>query len=164
MTAFGASNRQMRYRAYFWLMNASFGAIVYSLVELLAGRLTGFDPEDHFPPLVITILYSTFAIFMFVVPMFLICARFMRDEYAEGLWRRTSVVLAYSTAALPLVFFILSWLWYFATGHTDAKLVHWSLRWLADDIRWGEALMIVWLGYMMVFVVIFQFLRWRDSR
>ena len=164
MTAFGAANRQMRYRAYFWLMNASFGAIVYSLVELLVGRLTGFDTEDHLPPLVITILYSTFAIFMFVVPMFLICARFMRDEYAEGLWRRTSVVLAYSTAALPLVFFILSWLWYFATGHTDAKQVHWLLRWLADDIGWGEALMIVWLGYMMVFVVIFQFLRWRDSR
>ncbi len=79
MTAFGAANRQMRYRAYFWLMNASFGAIVYSLVELLVGRLTGFDTEDHLPPLVITILYSTFAIFMFLVPMLLICARFMRD-------------------------------------------------------------------------------------
>lgn len=164
MTASGAPNRQMRYRAYFWLMNASFGAIVFSLAELLAGRLTGYDTEDHLHPLVITILYTTFAIFMFLVPMFLVCARFLRDEYAEGLWRRTSVVLTYATAALPLAFFILSWGWYFATGHTDAKQVHWSLRWLADDIGWGEALMIVWLGYMMVFVVLFQFLRWRDLR
>ena len=47
---------------------------------------------------------------------------------------------------------------------TAAEQVHWSLSWMADEVGWGEALMYVWLGYMMVFVVIFQFLRWRDSR
>jgi small-conductance mechanosensitive channel len=160
----GKADRQFRYRAYFWLMNASSAAILYSFIELALARLTGFDPEDHVPQLVIGIFYGLAAIFMFFVPMFLICARFMRDEYAEQLWRRTAVVLAYATAAIPLVCFILAWGWYFATGHTDAKQVHWTLRWLADDIKWGDALMIVWLGYMMVFVMLFQILRWRDSR
>ncbi|UYV14759.1 hypothetical protein [Porphyrobacter sp. ULC335] len=163
MQSTGKIDRQFRYRAYFWLMNASFFAIIYSFVELLVGRVTGFDPQDYMPTFAVPIFYGPILVFMFLVPMFLICARFMRDEYAEQLWRRTSVVLAYATAATPLLCFILGWIWYFATGHTDAKQVHWSLRWMADKVVWGDALMYVWIGYMMVFVVIFQFLRWRDS-
>lgn len=160
----GIRDRQLRYRSYFWLMNASLAAIVYAAAEPLVERLTGFDPSDHLPGVIIGIVYIPVMILAFLVPMFLICARFMRDEYAEQLWRRTSVVLAYGTAALPLIFFTVSWAWYFATGHTDAKQVHWSLRWLADDVQWSDAIMGVWIGYMMMFVVIFQFLRWRDAR
>ncbi|WP_086607510.1 hypothetical protein [Erythrobacter donghaensis] len=160
----GKPDKQRRYRAYFVLMNASLAALVYSLLELLVDRLTGFDPQDHMSPLVTVIYYTPLVVLMFFVPMFLICAKFMRDEYAEQLWRRTSVVLAYATAALPLIIFILAWVWYFATGDTKAEQVHWSLRWLSDKVQWGDALIVVWIGYMMAFVVIFQFLRWRDSR
>lgn len=154
----------LRYRAYFWLMNACTAAIIYSGLDPLVSYLFDLTIDQIVPLSMLDVVLSIIALFMFVVPMFLICAKFMRDEYAEGLWRRTSVVLAYATAGLPLIFLIIAWGWYFATGHTDAEKVHWSLQWMADEIKWGDATMIVWLGYMMVFVVIFQFLRWRDSQ
>jgi len=159
----GKADRQFRYRAYFWLMNASLAAILYALAELVIGRLTGFDPEDYLPAPVAALVYIPLLVLAFVVPMFLICARFMRDEYAEQLWRRTSVMLAYLTAGIPPICLILGWVWYFATGHTDASQVHWTLSWMADKVVWVDALLWVWVGYMMVFVMIFQFLRWKDT-
>lgn len=162
MQSTGKIDRQFRYRAYFWLMNASFFAIVYSFVELLVGRMTGFDPQDYMPTFAVPIFYGPLLVFMFLVPMFLICARFMRDEYSEQLWRRTSVVLAYATAITPLVFFVSEWCLYFALGQPEkAPFV---MRWSKAEVEWGNAILQVWLGYMMVFVAIFQFLRWRDSR
>ena len=155
-------DKQFRYRAYFWLVNASFAAIIFSFVELLVDRLIGFDPADYMTPLVKGIFYAPFLVFMFLVPMFLICARFMRDEYAEQLWGRTSVVLAYATAIIPLAFFVGEWLLYYALGQ-PAKAPS-VLRWSKTDVEWGNAILYVWLGYMMLFVVIFQFRRWRDAR
>jgi len=156
--------RELRYRAYFWLMDISLVAIAIGAVDFFADQYFATGFSAFLPPPWVYVVALPVLFVNFVVPMFLICARFMRDEYAEGLWLRTSVVLAYATAALPLIFFILAWGWYFATGHTDAKLVHWSLRWMADEVQWGRAIMLVWLAYMMLFVVIFQILRWRDSR
>lgn len=73
-------------------------------------------------------------------------------------------MLAYFTAGIPPICLILGWIWYLATGHTDASQVHWTLSWMADRVVWVDALLWVWVGYMMVFVFIFQFLRWRDMR
>ncbi|QDH34921.1 hypothetical protein [Porphyrobacter sp. YT40] len=155
-------DKQRRYRAYFVLMNASLAALVYSVLELLVDRLTGFDPEDYMSAPVAVIFYAPLLVLVFLVPFFLICARFMRDEYAEQLWRRTSVVLAYATAIIPLAFYVGEWLLYFALGQ-PAKAPSY-LRWSKTEVEWGNAILYVWLGYMMVFVLIFQFLRWRDSR
>ena len=155
-------DKQGRYRAYFMLMNASLAALVYSGLELLVDRLTGFDPQDYMSTPVAVIFYTPLLVLMFLVPMFLICARFMRDEYAEQLWRRTSVVLAYGTAIFPLAFFVGEWSLYFALGQPEKAPS--ILRWSKTEIEWGSAILYVWLGYMMVFVLIFQFLRWRDSR
>jgi uncharacterized membrane protein YhaH (DUF805 family) len=158
----GKPDRQFRYRAYFWLMNASLAAVIYSFLELAADRLTGFDPQDYMPQALAIIFYVPLLVLIFLVPMFLICARFMRDEYAEQVWRRTAVVLAYATAIFPLVFLVSEWCLYFALGQ-PAKAPS-VLRWSKSEVEWGNAILYVWLGYMNVFVMIFQFLRWKDTR
>lgn len=155
------SSRQMRYRAYFWLMNASTVAIGYGAIDPLFGLLTDFDPEQIVPRPLLHGVYVIIAFFMFVVPMFLICAKFMRDEYAEQLWHRTAVVLAYATAFIPLIYTATAWALYYALGQPEKA--PWVMQWSTIKISWGAALYYIWFGYMMIFVVIYQSLRLKDA-
>lgn len=158
----GKSTKQTRYRAYFWLMNASSVAVLFSAVEPAVDHLFGFTLDQIFPPPVIAVLLPFIAFFLLVVPMFLICARFMRDEYCEELWKRTFVVLAYIVALLPFVYLVFYWSTFFALG--QPKELPPLLAWPAIEVTMGTAVYLAWTAYMILFVFTFQVLRWRDSR
>lgn len=156
----GKSTKQLRYRAYFWLMNASSAAIFYSGAEPLAVYI--FDIDEIYPSPIKEIFYSVIGLLLFVVPMFLVCARFMRDDYTEQLWKRTFVVIAYIVALLPFVYLVMYWSLFFALGQPAKPPLVLELPEL--NLTMGTAIYAAWMAYMMMFVVVFQFLRWKDSR
>lgn len=162
MGTLSKSSKDLRYRAYFWLMNASLVAIVYGAIEPGVSYFFGYDISDLLPKPVQPVFFAFLAFFMLFVPAILICARFMRDEYCEELWKRTFVVLAYLTAIAPLLYLIAYWSLFYALG--QPKPLPPFLAWPFEKVNMGPAVYFAWIGYMMVFVVIFQFLRWRDSR
>lgn len=156
----GKSTKQLRYRAYFWLMNASSAAVIYSGAEPLAVYL--FNIDEIYPSPIKEILYSVIGLLLFVVPMILVCARFMRDDYTEQLWKRTFVVIAYIVALLPFVYLVMYWSLFFVLGQPTKPPLVLALPEL--NLTMGTAIYGAWMAYMMMFVIVFQFLRWRDSR
>jgi hypothetical protein len=162
-----AKSDKLRYRAYFWLMNASAFGAAFLLAELAVSRFTGVDylglPETIRPPILFTVV-----LLISLVPFILMVASFMRDDYAEGLWKRTLVVLAYCAAVIaPLLFFV-PWVLYFAFVWLELTPPEGYYE-LLDGFFYGSsnnALLAgkTWVAFMISFVLIFQFLRWRDSR
>lgn len=156
------SRKALRYRAYFWLMNASLVAVIYGAIELIIGVAFAFDVSDLMPEPMRAVFLAYVALFLLVVPVVLICAKFMRDEYCEQLWKRSFVVLAYLTAIAPLIYLAAYWSLFYALG--QPKPLPPFLAWPEQKVNLGPAIYIPWVGYMMMFVVVFQILRWRDSR
>jgi|GEM_PF-3398281 len=153
--------REFRYRLYFWLMDACLvGVAIGSLDAILESgfgiRQFGLTDAQALPIAFIVNLFS------FFVPVFLMIAKFMRDEYAEQLWRRSVVILAYVTAILPLALLLFEAAAFFALGQPE-KAPSW-LRWWVDDISLRLAVLKIWQSYILIFVAIFQFLRWRDTK
>lgn len=158
----GNQTKDLRYRAYYWLMDASTIAVLYSWFEPAADYLFDFSIEQIFPATALDVIVPLIAFFLLAVPMFLICARFMRDEYTEQLWKRTFVVLAYVVALLPFAYLAFYWSTIYALGK-PAELPP-ALAWPELKVTMGTAVYMAWIGYMMGFVVIFQLLRWKDAR
>lgn len=129
------------------------------LADYLLDKIFGveFDPNSQ-PYYGIGIVVITFNFF---VPCFLVVARFMRDEYAELLWRRTAVVLAYMLALTPLFALAAVWIdyWTSTTGQPRAFAANFEQT---DNLF--DAMMRVWSAFMLLFTGIFQWLRWLDSR
>lgn len=159
MTEKTKKTREFRYRLYFWLMDACFVFAVIGTIDFVLARtlLDGQVAPPWYVPFGIVVLF-----FNVLLTPFLVVARFMRDEYAEQLWRRTVGVLAYVVAVTPFLFVILSAGTYFALGQPERPPV-W-LAWAFSATQWSHAVTAAWIGYLMIFVAIFQFLRWRDAR
>lgn len=156
------SRKALRYRAYFWLMNASLVAVVYGAIELGIELTYDYDISELLPEPIRSVFGAYVAFFVLVVPVFLICARFMRDEYCEQLWKRSFVVLAYITAIAPLTYLAAYWSLFYALG--QPKPLPPFLAWPEQEVAMGFAVFFPWISYMMAFVIVFQFLRWRDAR
>ena len=161
MTDKVAPKDPLRHRIYFWLMDA---ALISSLVVWANFILLGFTGINAFG--LPEILQSILAIFLWpmvtVAPIVLFFGSPLRDEYAEQLWRRSVVVLAYTAALIPLVYFLAAWGSFFAAGQPEEPV--WGFKWSVVQTSWGFAIWALWTGYIQLFVFIFQFLRWRDSR
>ena len=84
--------RELRYRAYFRLMDASTVAIGIGAVDYFADAVFQSGLEAFVPAPWIYVIGLPVMFFNFLVPMVLVVARFMRDDYAEGLWRRAMLV------------------------------------------------------------------------
>ncbi|RNJ62957.1 MAG: hypothetical protein EDM03_00460 [Porphyrobacter sp. IPPAS B-1204] len=154
--------KAIRYRSYFWLMN--FSAVVMSLFVLviLADFAIEEDLQKMLPgPLVVTIAVVSQIVGMIILP-FLLCAKFMRDDYLDALWRRSIAVLAHATATIPLAIFAVTSIYYLGVGKLSEGPP--LIRWVTNKVSVGSAMIDIWISYMILFVAIFQFLRWRDSR
>ncbi len=151
----------LRYRAYFWLMDAAFVASVIVWLAFILLQTTGISAFG-LPPLLQTLLALILWPLVAFAPFFLLIARFMRDEYAEGIWRRSVVVLAYAAAILPMAYFLTAWGTFFAAGQPEEPPA--IFAWSIQEVSWGFAIWAAFSVYMQIFVFIFQFLRWRDSR
>ncbi len=100
MSRAAKSASPLKYRLYFWLMDAATVAILAGLATLiwpLPGDINGYSPQR------VQIVMWPLAFMASVVPVFLITASFMRDDYADGIWRRTMMVIGVLAAVVPLV-------------------------------------------------------------
>lgn len=161
MNAPPSSKGKLRYRAYFWLMDGALAASAFLWANFFVFRMTGLEVFG-LPEIVQNILAIFLWPFGVVAPIFLLFARFMRDEYSEQLWRRTVVILAYVTAIVPLAYFSVAWATFFALGQPDDPPA--IFAWSVEQVKWGNAIWYSFSVYVQMFIFIFQFLRWRDSR
>lgn len=156
----------LRYRAYYWLLNLSFVFALIGFAEFLTRFVIekqGFGLEGAANSIAALIV----AVFGYFLPFFLMIARFMRDDYMEGLWKRTVIVLAYSVAVWPFVSFIVAWSAELGLPHDSAAYAVWRkyyVPFISEGQRGDVIVSTVWQTYMWLFVFIFQFLRWRDAR
>lgn len=166
-----STKTKLRYRAYFWLMNICLFFGFFGLIDYI---VSPYDkPEDA--PTVYLIFAIVTLFFNFLVPLFLVFSGFMRDDYAEGLWKRSLAVMGYCAAIGPLFLFLGAWVAYFIAlkiTHPEAPLDGSIALDAPDYIDWffkpevspRTVLMWMWQIFLLLFVAIFQFLRWRDSR
>lgn len=154
----------LRYRLYFWLMDASLAfcllAIAWAFVEV------PYFPGPYGEELNFALILLT-AFFITLVPVFLIAAKFMRDDYAEGIWRRSMQIVGVLAAVVPLATIVVSRVAH-ATYEPDGGVLHYASYYLyyafERDLNARETMVMAWVVFLMGFVIIFQFLRWKDSR
>jgi hypothetical protein len=151
-----------RYRIYFWLMDFSTAVMALLASLLIAEYFVGPDIHDIVPPTIYLINAATFQIVGLIILPFLICAKFLRDDYLDALWHRSVTILAYSIALIVFAAFWISSIYYFTVGPISQGPQF--ISWLAAETKWGEAIVEIWISYMILFVAIFQVLRWKDSR
>ena len=159
----GLKPGKLRYRLYFWLMNL---CLVLGPVGYLLWLTEPYGPDNA--PAWYVALFLTTNIFLGYMSLFLMLAKFMRDDYAEGLWRRTLVVMAYCAAIVPPILFSGPWILFAILGGDGTLLpdfyVAFEEAFYESSFAPSSVVVRVWLTFMVSFVVIFQFLRWRDSR
>jgi hypothetical protein len=152
--------RERRAKIYFRLMDIVLVLSAIGFAEFLLDKVGDIILIQKSSP-----IYAPVSIFFltmnFVVPLFLILARFMRDEYAEQLWKRTAVVMSYLLATLPAAILAGAWLAYLAPA-TLRTLPQFMM--LFDPAPLYVVTTATWMIGMLLFVAVFQFLRWRDAR
>lgn len=159
MIVASAGNRAKRARIYFRLMDVVFILAVLGFSEFLLDKVGGIILMETSHP-AHGYVSAFFIIMNFFLPMFLILARFMRDEYAEQVWRRTAVSLSYVVTLLPIAIFAGAWI-DFLTTTTGQPRPLFAL--LENPIEPFKVVQVCWMAFMLLFVGVFQFLRWRDN-
>ncbi|QZD88320.1 hypothetical protein [Qipengyuania psychrotolerans] len=156
--------KQFKYRFYFWLMDAATVAILAGLATLvwpLPGDIDGYSP------LWVQIVMWPLAFMAGVVPVFLITASFMRDDYADGIWRRTMMVIGVLAAVVPLVLntaYRITATLYTPDGGIIHRAYYQFYYFIEQDLNARAGMVGAWLAFIMAFVIVFQILRWKDSR
>lgn len=152
-------SNKLRYRLYFWLMDACLLGTIFVAAEHIFTRTTGgFDWEVY--PTWYFVLGLVMLFLAYGLAPILILARFMRDEYAELLWKRTAVIIVYIVAIAPYALYLGAWTAHFTVGNADFFPFDAEL----SDTRFHSALFRVGSLVLGAFVIVFQFLRWKDSR
>lgn len=155
-------SKAIRYRSYFWLMNFSAVVMALFMCIVLADMIVDEDLTEILPyPLTVSMIV-VFQIVGIIILPFLICAKFMRDDYSDALWRRSVTVLAYASATIPLAIFATTQIYYLGVGALSKGPP--LIRWVTNKVTVDFAMINIWISYMILFVAIFQFLRWRDAR
>ncbi|WP_128892564.1 hypothetical protein [Erythrobacter sp. HKB08] len=160
------SKEALRYRAYIWLMNLALLVTFAWILEIIVRRSTGI------PGLGLTgtadfIAFLIVQVCSFVLPFFLMLFRFMRDDYTEMLWKRSVVVLAYLVAIFPIAFAAVAWSAELGLPKDGGAYAAWRTIYepfIAPGAPADYVVSMAWKYYMAAFVIIFQFLRWWDSR
>lgn len=153
----------LRYRAYYWLMHiCALGAGV-GLLNWLTYPYQPTYPVAYYWALQYFLLVTNG-----ILPVVLIISRFMRDDYAEALWKRSVVIVGCIAAITPPIIVLLP-------SAVEAVLVPLNITvpdfWQAyrsliydEELgRWG-VIYRAWLSFNLIFVGVFQWLRWRDAR
>ena len=151
----------LRYRAYFWLLDASLLGIVVFIASVIYLSLTGVQAFG-LPPLASTIIGAILLVLLVIVPFVLVVVKPMRDEYAETLWRRAVAVLGYAATVIPALFWISLYATYYALDQPEDPPAF--LAWVQQEVNVGTAILTFYVFYTQLFILTCQFLRWRDSR
>lgn len=151
---------ERRYRLYFRLMDFSFLAALVIISNVVLDYAFGIDTLPADKPWAGFIGIPSI-IGVSLIPGFLIVAKFMRDEYAELLWRRTGVIVIYLLAFTPYVYMISNWITYWILRSEKAPFPY---NITVPETHLHTVMAYVSIYVMIVFVCVFQFLRWKDSR
>lgn len=152
--------RAWRYRAYFVVLDITTAVTVISIVQVLldpAALLRDYEPG---------LAHQVVGVLGFILPIFLMFARSWRDEFAELCWQRAAgTTLKLLFLAPVAVLFALG----IKAGWDDAHQ-----RALGanppppvsplDTYTAGDALAWCWALLITLFILAFQFHRWRGSR
>lgn len=153
-------SNERRFRLYFLLMDIC----LLSSILIIASFLPIFDnlaQPDGNMPVWYRIYGAALLFFAFFVTPVLILARFMRDEYAEQLFRRTTDVVVYSAVAMPFLVFWVATIVYLVTRADEAP---YPFSLLMVEVTWWSAIANLFKYFCLLFVFVFQFIRWKDSR
>lgn len=159
MNSVTPSARATHVRLYFRLMDVCLLFAGLGLADHLLGKFFDRSILPHGSTAYVVVGVVT-VFFNFFMPPFLIVARFMRDEYAELLWTRSIAVLAYIFAMLPLLMMLVVWC-INMTKPLGGQVG--PATYLFGDISAGKLVITTWMAFLLLWVGIFQFLRWRDS-
>ena len=160
MTEAAVSKGPFRYRLYYWLMDASFVAVLFGMVGIALDQFAGIEAYGM-PERLVPIVGLIIGLLGLVLPIFLIAVPWWRDEYADMLWKRTVGHMVLFFTVVPPLTFIFLWIAYALIGGEERP--DW-LGWLYDDQRPITILSYSWDAFILAFVSLFQFNRWRDSR
>ncbi|MFM5952803.1 MAG: hypothetical protein ACKOPE_00655 [Novosphingobium sp.] len=89
-----------RFQLYLRLVDVCFWLTLIFFTRL-GLKILGILPEDLPQPF--SAIYSIVLAFAFVLAPFLVCARFMRDEYAERIWHRAAQRFVYFLMVIPML-------------------------------------------------------------
>ncbi len=148
------------YRWYYRLMNLCLLAGVLIIADLIFSPAPRLYDNGEYPVWYLTYGYINIFLAFFVTPV-LILARFMRDEYAEQLFHRTSDIMIYVAVAVPFVIFAAATVVYAITSAPEAP---YPFSLFMVEITVWKAMAQAFKYFCLLFVFIFQFLRWKDSR
>ena len=157
-----ATNKTDRswYRWYYRVMDLCLLAGLLMILDLALGMAPMLYSDGEYPAWYLVLGYIIIFLMYFVVPV-LILARFMRDEYAEQLFHRTADIMIYVAVAVPFVIFTAATVVYAVTSAPQAP---YPFSLFMDDVTVWKAMAQIFKHFCLLFVFIFQFLRWRDSR
>lgn len=152
----------LRYRLYFWVMNA---ALVWQVGAVVLFGVLAFNPTEYAFWAVAATALVTLGFELIIMPL-LVAIPVWRDEYAETLWKRTVYQIATLIAiVVPIMMF---------TNITFHELIDldnfpepfpsWYREKVFVEVTLFRAIMGFWGNFTLVFVILFQFNRWRDSR
>lgn len=160
MTSSIKPQKKQRYRLYFPLMDMCMVFAIIGFGAFLADTVAGieFEPNETWWGTGLGVLV---VFFNALLTPFLIVARFLRDEYAEQLWRRTAIVLVYFFAVTPLILLIVAWITYLTVNSEEPVG---PIKILFEEVTWAKAMHYTWLIFGVLFVAIFELLRFLDSR
>lgn len=146
---------KLRYRLYFLLMDISTLMVVISLVDTLV-RPDRLVTTASSPSLFDLIVAST----IILLPTSLIFANRMRDEFAELLWQRAAASTIKGLVVLPFIALFVAGI---VAGFREAGGAPPTPMPL-DAISGSTLLNWAWLLMLSLFVLTFQWHRWRASR
>jgi hypothetical protein len=154
--------RPDRYQLYFWIVNLT-TVCVFSTAILSTGFASPFL-RQHFW---IAMLSQLAFVGAFFLPMVIMLASRMRDEFADDIWRSAAQSTVKGLVFLPLLAI-------FAVATIDG-IRHASH---ASGTAWGRfvqsitmeslsavyALQLLWITILSIYVITFQWHRWRASQ
>ncbi len=145
-----------RARLYFALMNlATFVTLLLFPLEI---AFFGVDAEQAMGPLYT--IYVAVVLAAILLPMVLMFAGFLRDDFAESCWRQSAVTTVKWLTLLPILgSFGLGVRDGYMEAHQGTTQPH-----LLHDASAADALSLLWALILLLFVLSFQWHRWKASR
>jgi hypothetical protein len=154
-----------RHDLYHQLINYSFAGQLLSIAVAVSTAVGG----RHVVPDVLQIPYSIIGVSSFVIPIFLIFQRWMRDDFSEALWQRTAGTVLRLLVILPIPIAVAAAV---LLSGENTQVIERAARMqngldprvnahMQGIIRAGVYL---WFATPMLFTFVFQWHRWRAGR